>query len=1277
MLKHGFRFLKLGCFWLYRLVFWLVLLTGIAWALVVMVLSYFVLPHVDEYSEPILSSVSQAIGQTVEIGRVEGGWRNYRPALTFFDVQVHEAGGMQTLALDRVDTVLSWKSLIVGNFVFDLIEFSGSNIELRRDSIGTLWVAGKAVERKQPGDRSRLLNWLLAQEQIVVSGAQVAWIDEMRSAPALQVEDVRLRIENSGKRHRFGLTGKPPAELASAITLNADFYGDTSESIEGQARLYAEFEYVNLAYAQEWFSLPLDIDSGLGVLRLWMDIENRLVQRVIAEGNLVNVAGRLDPGLDTFALASLSGRVQWDDDAMTNTIAMSDLTFETVDGVRFAPATISLKTPRGAQYRTELRVRSLDLAPLVELSRFLPLDAQTRDKLAAWQPSGVIDQMRASWLKAADSRQALSLDGEFRQLSLNSVGKLPGFSGMSGSVVVSGAGGSVALKTKNAVLDYQQIFPEPIPFDYLDADASWQLDANSVRVNIDSLSFTNAHGAGKLNGSYFYPGQGRGDIDVRAVLVRGEARDLWRYFPHRIEKTRDWLKQGLVSGVSDNARLHFAGRLDDFPFDDSSEGILEISAAVRDGAVRIGEDWPLIEDINGEFLLTGDRIDIKPRSATIMGADVSESRVSVVNVGKKGQARLLLDGKAVAEVGQYLRFIADSPVARYTKGATANMRGRGIGNLELRLDLPFHDRVSTTVEGVLDMAGPTFSIGPRAPQMTDYAVRLEFDRNTVAFRNGRARMLGGPVRFGSVVSRTGTRSLHLGGVAAARNVGLFLNLPALTRLTGRTEWQGNLSFGAAGSHLQLESSLVGIGSRMPAPLDKLEPVALPLRLDLWTRGGGRNEYALRLDKVGSARLASMAGKLERGEIVFGGDAIALPERSGLVIRGELNLLDFDGWRRVTADLRAEKSAAMTVALESMDLRVARLLFGGRTFKELRISGEQIKETLQIGLAGPQAKGSMQVASDADGRERINARFDYLNLARDEPSISVPLPPEQQTARFRIPAALNVIAEQFEFEGMKLGRLELLAEPEEGGWQLQRLALTNPDGRIDIKGIWRITGRPHAEYVVRFEASDTGKFLARLGHAETVRGGTASLSGPVSWLGGPFRPDLPTLSGKLRLEAADGRFAQVDPGAAQLIGILSLQALPRRITLNFKDVFSSGFSFDRIEADVAVSAGVARTENFRMDGVSAEVTMKGEVNLVAETQDLEVHVRPMLSSAAAVAGAAVVNPLVGVATLLVQKALGDPVEQAASRDYRVTGSWGNPQVERIEREPPNAAPRAVR
>lgn len=1263
--KHSFRFLKHGSYWACRLIVWLGLFVGLVWALAVLLMRYFLLPNVDEYREPIVLSVSEAIGQTVEIGRIEGDWRDFWPELQLFGVRVHEPGGLQTLALDRVDTVLSWKTLIAGKIVFKLIEFTGSNVEIRRDSLGTLWLAGKAVERREPESRSRALSWLLAQQQIVVDGARVTWIDEMRSAPVLEVRDVKLRIENSGQRHSFELTGKPPAEVASAVTVSGQFSGSDFENLSGRGRLYAEFEYADLAYAQKWFALPVELDSGLGVMRLWIDIEDRAIQRVIAEGDLVNVTGRLGADLDTFALASVSGNIQWDDDATGESIAISDLAFEAVDGIRLSPASITIKTSRTGEVARQVRIRSLELAPLVGLSRFLPVSADTRTKIASLQPGGVIDDLTANWLEGNDGVRALRVNGRFSRLALKPFNKMPGFSGMSGSVSLADGGGKVALKTEGAVLDYPQLFAEPIPFDYLDADAKWQSDEERFRVSVETLSFTNEHAAGKASGSYYYPGKGRGDIDLRAVLVRGEAQHVWRYFPNRIENTRTWLRQGLVSGVSDNVKLHFAGSLDKFPFKTRQDGIFELNASVRDAAIRIGEDWPLIEGVNGDFSLNGDRIDITPRNGTIVGADVSRSRVSILDLGTR-DARLSVDGKASGRIEQYLKFVASSPVATYTKGATAGMRGQGIGDLELQLDLPFFRRADIAVKGNLDMAGPAFSVDSRAPGLSDYAVRVEFDKNSFALRDGRAEMLGGPIRFNSVASRKGTRMLYLGGVAEAEALSAFLDLGTLSRLDGRAEWNGSLSFDKSGSHLRVESTLVGVGSGLPAPLDKLTTVALPMQVDLWTTGGGRSEYAVRLNKVGSARMAIRQGKPERGEIVFGGDAV-LPQRNEIVARGELGFLDFDGWREAIAGSRSPDSPPVAASVDVLDLRFGKLRFAGRVFDDLRVSGKQVKNTWQIGLSGRQANGNMVIASDAEGAQRINARFSSLALAPDTPAISVPVPSQQRRSARRIPAAFNVIVEALQFEGKPLGRLELLAEPSNDGWRLERLAISNPDGRINVKGEWRIASRPHAEYTVRIEALDNGAFLKRLGYAETVVGGTGSLTGPVSWLGGPFHPDLPTLSGKLKLEAADGRFAQVDPGAAQLIGILSLQALPRRITLNFKDVFSAGFSFDRIEADVTVTEGVARTNDFRMDGVAAEVTMKGEVNLVAETQDLEVHVRPMLTSAAAVAGAAVVNPLVGVAALLVQKALGDPVEQAASRDYRVTGTWGNPQVARIERQ----------
>ena len=1267
LFKYGFSFLKHSSYWAYRLVVWAILVMGLVWAISVIGLRYFVLPGIDAYREPIVRSVSQAIGQQVEIGRIAGDWSGYRPALTFFDVRVHEGGGQQTLGLERVDTVLSWRTLISGTIVFKLIGFSGSHVEIRRDSLGTLWLAGEALQRRQAGSRSHLMKWLFAQEEIVVRGAQVTWIDEMRAAPALEIRDIDLRIENDGLHHRLGVTGTPPADLSSKVAVKVEFFGQDLDDFAGSGRVYTEFEYANLALVREWVPLPFDIDSGLGVLRLWIDVENRSVRRVIAEADLVNVAGRLDEHLDAFALARLSGRVQWEEDGTARSVGVSGLTLETADGVRLPPADITIRTPHGERSRRELHVRSLDLSPLADLSGFLPASAETRERIVNLQPAGVIADLTASWFEGEEDTRELRVDAQFRDLAANPVGNAPGFAGLTGSVSIAGGGGSIAVKSGASQLNFPQMFTAPIPFDYLTADAQWQFSDEQLRVDVGSLSFTNEHAAGKANGIYSFPGQGRGEIDMRAVLVRAEVRDVWRYFPNRFVATHAWLKQGLVGGEGSDVKLHFAGPLDKFPYADKRDGVFEISASVRDATVRIGDNWPLIENIDGEFELERDRIDIRPRVARIMGADVSKTRVSILELGKPS-VRLSVDGKAAGEVGEFLRFVENSPVAGYTKGATAKMRGQGIGALALNLELPFFELSKLAVDGYLDIAGPEFDVAANVPKLTDYAVRIEFDKTSVALRNGRGRMLGGPLRFGSAsaVKGKGIPETFMGGQAQADDLAAFFDIPALRRLYGEAEWDGRLDFEESGAHLRIESSLVGLGSRLPAPLGKLDSAALPLRADLWMKGQGQIEYAARLEQVGSAWLTARDGALERGEIVFGGEA-GVPQQDGISARGQLPSLDYDGWREVFADTRAEKLVSAEDHLTSLDLRVGSFLFGGRSFSQLGIAGRRIKDSWQLELKGPQVQGNLVGASDEDG-QRINARFSSLVIKAKPPSVTVANDEASQRPVQRIPAALNVIVDALEYEDKSLGRLELLAEPEADGWRLDRMAISNPDGRIDVKGRWRIVGRPHAEYTVRFEAQDNGKFFERLGYDETIVGGTGALSGPVSWLGGPFEPDLPTLNGKLKLEAIDGRFAQVDPGAAQLFGILSLQALPRRISLNFKDVFTTGFSFDRIDANVTVTDGVARTDDFYMDGVAANVSMKGEINLVTKTQDLEVHVRPMLTGAAAVAGAAVVNPLVGVAALLVQKALGDPVEQAASRNYKVTGTWREPQVERVEREP---------
>ena len=141
----------------------------------------------------------------------------------------------------------------------------------------------------------------------------------------------------------------------------------------------------------------------------------------------------------------------------------------------------------------------------------------------------------------------------------------------------------------------------------------------------------------------------------------------------------------------------------------------------------------------------------------------------------------------------------------------------------------------------------------------------------------------------------------------------------------------------------------------------------------------------------------------------------------------------------------------------------------------------------------------------------------------------------------------------------LGRLEFVAQPRGTEWQIDRLELANDSGRLDASGAWRVSARQQQTRLdVALDTKDSGAFLARYGYAEALHGAPTKIDGQLSWSGAPHEFDFATLSGTFGIHVGPGRFTKLEPGPGKLLGVLSLQALPRRITLDYSDVFSEGW-----------------------------------------------------------------------------------------------------------------------
>ena len=352
-------------------------------------------------------------------------------------------------------------------------------------------------------------------------------------------------------------------------------------------------------------------------------------------------------------------------------------------------------------------------------------------------------------------------------------------------------------------------------------------------------------------------------------------------------------------------------------------------------------------------------------------------------------------------------------------------------------------------------------------------------------------------------------------------------------------------------------------------------------------------------------------------------------------------------------------------------------FGSRRLANVTAGLTQQGELWRASVAADELEGYIEYrpARRATGAGRVFARLARLSLPKGEVEHVESLLDAQPAS---IPA-LDIVVDDFEMRGKQLGRLEIEATNRsianrEGAreWQLGKLNLTMPEAQLSATGTWGDATGPapssgrRAAITFNLALGDSGALLERLGMGRVVRGGKGSLSGDVSWPGSPFSPDYAKMTGQVKVAIDSGQFLKAGPGAARLLSVLSLQSLPRRLSLDFRDLFAEGFAFDNVVGDVRIGDGNASTNNLRMRGAAAVVLMEGSADIVNETEDLRVVVVPEINAGTASLAVAVINPAVGLGTFLAQYFLRKPLTAASTREFRVTGPWDDPKVERVER-----------
>lgn len=864
-----------------------------------------------------------------------------------------------------------------------------------------------------------------------------------------------------------------------------------------------------------------------------------------------------------------------------------------------------------------------------------------------------------------------------------------------------------------------------IALDDASVQLAWQLSGSDVAVQFNQGRLANADLAGEFSGNW-KTGVGEhrlpGILDLTASISRAQVTSVHRYLPDTLPASvRAYVRDAMLAGEVSQGAIRVRGNLHDMPFENPKLGEFRISAQVAKGhyayvppdaakpkAAGVSS-WPALKEVSGELVFDRSSFGFKGRTQFAGAPDVAWQKVEA-RIADFTHPLVSVSGEARGPLSQVLQMVANSALNNLTSGVLSQSQATGDASYKLTLSLPLEKLQSSKVNGTVTFANNSLQVIPGTPVLQKTRGTLAFSDTGIQLKALQAQLLGGDATLegGLLFTAKGDASpmqLQIKGEFTADGLRQAQELGWVSQLgsyaNGKATYNASVGLRRGKPELLISSNLKGMALSLPAPLNKAAAATLPLRIEsLLTRDSLLPKSAVLQEqiKVTLDRLLSVVYVRDlsgaRPRVVRGGIAVGPTVVDGLALRDnavslilQLPTVDLDAWDATLTKLTGapliksspskktllgQEAAAddvqdylpQFVALQTEQIKLA-----DRLIHKVLVGGSRQGDLWRMNISAEELNGSAEVRpAKGDVPAQLFARLAYLNI----PPSSVPDVERMLSEQPSSIPTLDIVIADVTLRGKKLGRLEIDAVNRVGAkaareWRLNKFNISVPEATLTANGSWMADGPRLRRTQLNFALAirDSGELLTRLGTPGAVRGGEGRLDGEVSWQGSPLTLDYASMTGQMKLAIEKGQFLKTDPGAARLLGVLNLQALPRRLTLDFSDLFSDGFAFDFVRGDIRIEQGLALTNNLQMKGLVAGALIEGSADLVKETQKLKVVVVPEINAGTASLYMATINPLVGLTSYLAQLILSKPLVRAGTTEFLVDGAWADPRVTKVD------------
>jgi uncharacterized protein (TIGR02099 family) len=1221
------------------------------------------LPLLARHPARVDAWLEHRTGRPIAFDAVRTHWTRSGPLVELKGLRIGE--GRDAFLVGDAQLLASIYSGLLPGKSFTELRLRGLDMTLERSRDGRWQVRGLPGQDTADGDAFEVLERL--GELHVVGGRLAVVAPDYGIDARIPRVDLRLRVD--GTRVRAGLRAWPDGgrEPLDGVL---DF-----DRASGDGRAYAGASRTDLAHwSQILNAAGVGIPGGQGELRAWATLDAHRVAAATAQARLTDVTlqgAPLDGQVPRLVFEELDLLGTWRADEGGWQAHMSRLRIrqgsaqQTLDGL----------ATRGGR-RFELVARRVDAAPLLQvaaLSDRLPPGA--RRWLRRAQPVGMVEEVRI-----AQGGGRLGVDARLASLGFGRVGTSPGVRGLAGRLQGDSEGFDIDFDPSSPVhFSWPRAFGPDHVVRLTGRAGVWR-DGPGWRVGSHALRIDGAGYAADLRGGLRWQGDGsRPWIDVAADIDPAQvpvARRFWvrHLMPASLVR---WLDTALVGGSVTGGRAVIVGDLDQWPFV-HGEGRFEARARISGATLKFQPDWPAAEDVDADLVFVGNGFGI---DGTGRVGGVAFNRLQA-RIDDYSRGVLSVDASGRGDAGRLLDVVRASPLRSQQPETVAALSASGPVEVDFGLRLPLGRADPLSIAGEVRLGGTRLADRRWNLQFDDVRGRVRYDREGFVASDMPVRHEGQPGRLSLRAGEGHVRdpaNVFEGGVDASFGIDeLLARAPEMgwlaSHVAGRSSWTVGVAVpkapasGSAPARLQLRSNLVGTSLDLPEPLRKPAGQGLATFVDT-PLPLGSGEIRVDLGQLVDVRARSLAGKTGVRVHLGPGEPEGPVPADGLVATGRAAQLDALDWIAFT---RGGTGSGDGLTLQRIDVTAQRLGMLGGQFADTRLQVTPMpQDALMIRADGAALAGSLSVPAGNGGIVGRFGRVHWRPVAgAGGGRAAQPARAASAAISFdptRLPA-LSVDIDDLRFGPARLGVARLRTRPTPAGMRLEEFTARGADQTLQASGDW--TGRGAATRT-RLQASvkseDFGALLDGFGFGGRLGGGRGTASFDASWPGAPADFRIEAMQGALTLDARDGRLLEVEPGAGRVLGLLSLAELPRRLTLDFRDFFSKGFSFNRLRGRIGLGNGFARSDDLAIRGPAADIDIRGSANLRQQTFDQTVEVRPksgnLLTAVGALAGGPVGAAIGAAANAVLRKPLG----QIGAKTYRVTGPWSDPEVEVMSRE----------